>query len=78
MDLESAGTGVLLVAVWMLTNKRFKARVGKFVRLQVAFGDKLLPTLSAGEGSLARVCPHVGLKVARLLELLQTTLVRTN
>ena len=61
MNLEPSGTGVLLVAVWMLANERFEAGVGELVRLQVAFGNELLAALLAPEGSLARMRPHVSL-----------------
>lgn len=44
----------------------------------MAFGYEMLSALGASEWSLASVCAHMSLQVARLLKLLQTALKRTD
>ena len=78
MNLETASSGVLFVAAFEEADEGLHARVRQLMRLQVTLGDELLAALAASEGSLARVRPHVSLEDARLLELLQTALERTN
>jgi len=78
VNLETASSGVLFVAAFEEADEGLHARVRQLMRLQVTLGDELLAALPASEGSLTRVRPHVSLEVARLLELLQTALERTN
>lgn len=78
MDFKAACARILFVATCKLAHKGFHASVGEFVRLQVALGDELLATLGAGKGSFPCVGPHVCLKVACFLKLLQASVKRTN
>ena len=78
MDFEAAGPRILFVATCKLAHEGFHAGMCEFVRLQVALGDELLVTLGAGKGSFPCVGPHVCLKVACFLKLLQASVKRTN
>jgi hypothetical protein len=77
VDLEPASARVALVAASERANKRLLTGVSIFVRLQMAFCDKVVVAYLAGKRPLASVSSHVGLQISRLGKLLQTALVGT-
>lgn len=61
MNLQSACSGVLLVAVYVVADKGFFTSMSQFVGLQMALCNELLLALFAHEWSLPCVGPHVSL-----------------
>ena len=78
MYSQAARSRVPLIAALKVTDKGLQACVCLLMSLKMAFRNEPLSALGALKGSLACVGPDVGLKIASLLELLQTVLVWAN